>query len=217
MQDLAGDKETGREDARRSSLLSLASAQSGSRERETATRDPEKGSLASATRSPSSSSIRDSDSGSASEKQQQQEGHAHHQHDHQLRPTHSTGSVAVISRTVSAIRDDIAYQRDLTTDPSSDPESEKNGGAGDAGPPTPSTPRGQGAEEDGAGRRQRQDPNLVTWDGPDDPENPKNWDRGRKWRAVFVVSTFTLISPVSSSMVAPSLVAIGEELGIPGA
>jgi len=21
----------------------------------------------------------------------------------------------------------------------------------------------------------------VTWDGPDDPQNPKNWSRGRKW------------------------------------
>lgn len=59
------------------------------------------------------------------------------------------------------------------------------------------------------------DPDLVTWTGPDDPENPKNWRFRTKWGAVFVVSVFTFISPVSSSMVAPSLHAIGEELNVP--
>ena len=49
------------------------------------------------------------------------------------------------------------------------------------------------------------DPNLVGWDGPDDPENPKNWGKGRKWAATLVVSSFTFISPVSSSMVAPAI------------
>jgi hypothetical protein len=28
--------------------------------------------------------------------------------------------------------------------------------------------------------------NLVDWDGPDDPENPKNWAKGRKWAATLV-------------------------------
>ncbi|KAI1173878.1 major facilitator superfamily domain-containing protein [Nemania sp. FL0916] len=58
------------------------------------------------------------------------------------------------------------------------------------------------------------DPNLVTWTGPDDPENPKNWKFSKKWAAVFTVSLFTLISPVSSSLVAPALGSIGEELNI---
>lgn len=59
-----------------------------------------------------------------------------------------------------------------------------------------------------------QDPNLVTWDGPDDPLNPKNWSKGRKWAATLVVSSFTFISPVSSSMVAPALGTISAEFGI---
>jgi hypothetical protein len=25
------------------------------------------------------------------------------------------------------------------------------------------------------------DPNMVTWDGPDDPENPQNWSQAKKW------------------------------------
>lgn len=59
------------------------------------------------------------------------------------------------------------------------------------------------------------DPNLVGWDGPDDPDNPKNWTKKRKWAATLVVSSFTFISPVSSSMVAPALVAISTQFNIP--
>ncbi|KAG4030662.1 hypothetical protein MFRU_011g01200 [Monilinia fructicola] len=62
--------------------------------------------------------------------------------------------------------------------------------------------------------RSVRDPNLVTWEGPDDPENPKNWKIGRKWAATLVVSSFTFISPVSSSMVAPALASISSELHI---
>jgi hypothetical protein len=58
------------------------------------------------------------------------------------------------------------------------------------------------------------DPFLVTWDGPDDPANPKNWPNKRKWAAAFVVSSFTFISPVSSSMVAPALTKMSQELHI---
>lgn len=62
--------------------------------------------------------------------------------------------------------------------------------------------------------RSARDPNLVGWDGLSDPENPKNWPSGRKWAATFVVSSFTFISPVSSSMVAPALTAIGTEFNV---
>ncbi|KAJ5249109.1 MFS multidrug transporter [Penicillium chermesinum] len=58
------------------------------------------------------------------------------------------------------------------------------------------------------------DPNLVDWDGPDDPENPRNWSIKRKWTATILVSCFTFISPVSSTFVAPALSNIGDDLGI---
>lgn len=35
-------------------------------------------------------------------------------------------------------------------------------------------------------RSKTRDPNLVTWDGPKDPENPKNWRQSRKWAATIV-------------------------------
>ncbi|KAK2808675.1 hypothetical protein FQN50_004540 [Emmonsiellopsis sp. PD_5] len=58
------------------------------------------------------------------------------------------------------------------------------------------------------------DPNLVTWSGPDDPENPLNWTRRAKWVAIIIVSSFTFISPVSSTMVAPALDVVAHEFNI---
>jgi hypothetical protein len=62
--------------------------------------------------------------------------------------------------------------------------------------------------------RSVRDPNMVSWNGPDDPENPKNWPLKRKWIATFVVSSFTFISPVASAMVAPALPQMAKDLGV---
>ncbi|KAK3291686.1 major facilitator superfamily domain-containing protein [Chaetomium fimeti] len=58
------------------------------------------------------------------------------------------------------------------------------------------------------------DPNLVTWDGDDDPMNPHNWSRHKKWISTLLVSCFTFISPVSSTMLAPALPDIQKEFNI---
>lgn len=58
------------------------------------------------------------------------------------------------------------------------------------------------------------DINLVTWDGKDDPENPKNWTNRKRWLATITVSLFTFISPVSSSMIAPALEKVSADLHI---
>lgn len=62
--------------------------------------------------------------------------------------------------------------------------------------------------------RSVKDPNLVSWEGEDDPMSPKNWPQPRKWAATIIVSCFTFISPVSSSMVAPALPAMAKSLSI---
>lgn len=54
----------------------------------------------------------------------------------------------------------------------------------------------------------------VTWSGPDDRENPKNWSIGRKWAATFVVSSFTFKTPVSSSMTAPAITTSVEDFHV---
>ena len=54
----------------------------------------------------------------------------------------------------------------------------------------------------------------VTWSGPDDPSNPLNWSHTKKWTATFLVSCFTFISPVSSTMVAPALDSMASDLKV---
>ena len=47
-----------------------------------------------------------------------------------------------------------------------------------------------------------------------DATNPLNWTRRRKWAATLIVSSFTFISPVASTMVAPALETIADEFKI---
>ncbi|KAJ7847612.1 MFS general substrate transporter [Mycena olivaceomarginata] len=54
---------------------------------------------------------------------------------------------------------------------------------------------------------------IVSWDGPEDPENPRNWSNHRRWTVTVVVSFFTFISPVASSISSPSLSAISADWG----
>ncbi|KAI0366301.1 MFS polyamine transporter [Pilatotrama ljubarskyi] len=69
-------------------------------------------------------------------------------------------------------------------------------------------------EEDGDNRSLAEDPLVVDWEGPDDPQNPRNWSFKKKWAATAIVSAFTFISPVSSSMMAPASEQIAGEFGI---
>ncbi|KAF9026398.1 MFS polyamine transporter [Hymenopellis radicata] len=55
---------------------------------------------------------------------------------------------------------------------------------------------------------------VVDWDGPNDPENPKNWSYEKRWRATIAVSLFTFASTVTSSGIAPGSSKIAEEFGI---
>ncbi|KAF4971970.1 hypothetical protein FZEAL_9708 [Fusarium zealandicum] len=59
-----------------------------------------------------------------------------------------------------------------------------------------------------------EDHNLVTWDGSKDPLNPHNWSRRKKWTSTILVSCFTFISPVSSTMLAPALPDLADEFNI---
>lgn len=38
------------------------------------------------------------------------------------------------------------------------------------------------------------DPNIVDWDGPDDPENPLNWPKAWRTGHVVIVSILTLFA-----------------------
>lgn len=43
------------------------------------------------------------------------------------------------------------------------------------------------------------DPNLVGWDGPDDPANPRNWTKRRKMLNVALLSLSVLYSYVCNA------------------
>lgn len=80
--------------------------------------------------------------------------------EHTQRPRFSlsrSASGRSISRTVSEVRDGIPNQRDLEL---GEDAQDKEQAADDS------------------------DPNLVQWDGPEDPQNPKYWQVKRKWAAV---------------------------------
>ncbi|KAF9880189.1 MFS multidrug transporter [Colletotrichum karsti] len=75
-------------------------------------------------------------------------------------------------------------------------------------------PEEKSVHEHGINSDDPEDPNLVTWSGPSDPMNPKNWPKYKKWTATILVSCFTFISPVSSTMLAPALDTIADDFDV---
>ncbi|KAF8593324.1 MFS general substrate transporter [Ceratobasidium sp. AG-I] len=55
---------------------------------------------------------------------------------------------------------------------------------------------------------------YADWDGPHDPQNPQNWSFRHRWAATVVVSLFTFMSPLASSMIAPALPQVAEEFSL---
>ncbi|KAF3398185.1 Efflux pump vrtL [Penicillium rolfsii] len=58
------------------------------------------------------------------------------------------------------------------------------------------------------------DPNIVDWDGPDDPENPLNWTKKRKVSATVSIALITLLTPLGSSMFAPGVSQLVQDFHI---
>lgn len=57
------------------------------------------------------------------------------------------------------------------------------------------------------------DPNVVDWEGLDDPANPLNFSSLVKSTNVGIVSALTFITPLASSMFAPGVPQLMEEFG----
>lgn len=64
--------------------------------------------------------------------------------------------------------------------------------------------------QDEAAESNDDDPNIVSWDGPDDPQNPLNWSYTKKWGTVALVSALTFTTPLASSIIAPGVPKIME-------
>ncbi|GAA5834276.1 hypothetical protein JCM11251_000590 [Rhodosporidiobolus azoricus] len=86
----------------------------------------------------------------------------------------------------------------------------KNGGSGGKG-----TEGEKGAVADGAGPHKTEGGVIVVdWKGDDDPACPLNWGNGRRIGGTFAVAGFTLLAPLSSSMIAPAAGQIADKLNI---
>lgn len=60
---------------------------------------------------------------------------------------------------------------------------------------------------------EREDPELVTWEGPDDLENPRNWSKQRKNLITLLASLQTVIATLTTSILAPAIPNILETYG----
>ena len=54
--------------------------------------------------------------------------------------------------------------------------------------------------------------NQVTWDGSDDPNNPFNWPQWKKWAVTILTSLGGMVTLMSSTMTAPALTTISQNL-----
>ncbi|KAL1618819.1 hypothetical protein SLS56_010378 [Neofusicoccum ribis] len=59
-----------------------------------------------------------------------------------------------------------------------------------------------------------QDPNLVDWDGPDDPTNPMNWPRSKRLGHVVMASITTLFANITSTAFAPAAKSLQKDFGV---
>ncbi|KAJ9131662.1 Major facilitator superfamily domain, general substrate transporter [Pleurostoma richardsiae] len=73
-----------------------------------------------------------------------------------------------------------------------------------------------GDPEDAAAERTKTapvDPDIVDWDGPDDPANPRNWSKAYKMINVALVSLSVLYVNIATTMFAPGANLMQREFG----
>lgn len=58
------------------------------------------------------------------------------------------------------------------------------------------------------------DPNLVDWDGPDDPENPQNFSTLRKWIITVTMSSMTMWITFASSVFSTATRVTAKEFNV---
>lgn len=58
------------------------------------------------------------------------------------------------------------------------------------------------------------DPNLVEWDGPNDPENPKNWPTSKKWINTMALAAMTLWITFASSVFSEATAVTSQVFGV---
>ena len=68
---------------------------------------------------------------------------------------------------------------------------------------------------DGNNERQKEaDTNLVGWDGPDDPQNPQNWPKSKKYTTTIFYATLTFCLTFSSSIFSTATMVTAKQYGV---
>jgi len=63
-------------------------------------------------------------------------------------------------------------------------------------------------------KEEEKDPNLIVFDGKDDPLNPQNWSQGRKYYQTVLLGLSTLVVTFASSVFSSATTVVAEEFGI---
>jgi hypothetical protein len=69
-------------------------------------------------------------------------------------------------------------------------------------------------QKDDKGEDEEKDPNVVDWDGPDDPQNPMNWPPYRKWSIAVVMGLMTLVVTFASSVFSSATMVTAKQFGV---
>jgi DHA1 family multidrug resistance protein-like MFS transporter len=62
--------------------------------------------------------------------------------------------------------------------------------------------------------QKKKDPNLIEWDGPDDPENPMNWPVTKKWIVTVALGLMTFCVTFASSVFSNATMPTAELFGV---
>ncbi|EUC27991.1 hypothetical protein COCCADRAFT_110310 [Bipolaris zeicola 26-R-13] len=58
------------------------------------------------------------------------------------------------------------------------------------------------------------DYHVVDWDGPNDPQNPRNWPRAKKYFVTFEICLLTFSVYIGSAIYTPGLMGVMQEFGV---
>lgn len=57
-------------------------------------------------------------------------------------------------------------------------------------------------------------PDLVEFDGPNDPDNPKNWPKSKKWAITVSMGMMTFVVTFASSIFSVAIAPVAEEYDV---
>jgi MFS transporter, DHA1 family, multidrug resistance protein len=68
--------------------------------------------------------------------------------------------------------------------------------------------------ESSQNEREKKDPHLIEWDGPDDPGNPMNWKTWKKWLYTICLGFMTFTITFASSVFSTATMVTAKQFGV---